>query len=303
VGCPKSGCTGPLANDAFNFTQHTMLNTVGQLSSGVALNTSTGYGNYNAGYASLKMAAWRGLTMQSNLTWSKALGTGAVVQASSEITPDDPFDLRTMYGYQDYNRKYVYNLFFVYQPPFYKGQQGLMGRLLGGWSFAPVFTAGSGSPIEIETSDIAGQAYGAGDAVNYFDNENAIQIGPIQGGHAYYSRPSGGLPVNIFKNGTAAISDFRNPILGLDPRDGGNGNYPGLAYWNLDFSIRKNIRVAESFSLEFQGVFANVLNHNQMLDPIGMGLYAPTLFGALLGSAQEQLGGDRQVELSVRVRF
>ena len=41
----------------------------------------------------------------------------------------------------------------------------------------------------------------------------------------------------------------------------------GLPYWNMDFSIRKNIRIAESVCLELQGVFANVLNHNQRLDP------------------------------------
>jgi hypothetical protein len=214
--------------------------------------------------------------------------------------------LRTMYGYQDFNRKFVYNLFFVYQPPFFKGQSGLLGRLLGGWSFAPVFTAGSGTPIEIFTTDFAGQGYGAGDGVNYFDNENAIQIAPVQAGHAYYNRPSGGLPVNMFKAGTAAISDFRNPILGLDPRDGGNGNFIGLPYWNMDFSIRKNIKLTESYALEFQGVFANIFNHNQWLDPSAAestGLYAPTLFGALPGSAQEQLGGIRQIELGARVRF
>jgi hypothetical protein len=298
---PATGVAG------FNFA-NSMMNTgpTPQVSSGIALNGSIGYGNYNAGYATVKMADWRGLTAQSNFTWSKALGTGAVVQASSEITPDDPFNPSTMYGYQDYDRKFVYNLFFVYQPPFYKGQSGLMGRVLGGWTFASVFTAGSPSVNEIYTSDFAGQEYGSGDADNYFSDANAVQIAPIKAGHAYYNRPSGGLPVNMFQAGTAAISDFRNPILGLDTKDGGNGNFFGLPYWNMDFSVRKNIVVAESFSLEFQGVFANVFNHNQWLDPSGVettGLYAPTLFGALPGSAEEELGGIRQIELGARVRF
>jgi hypothetical protein len=282
----------------------TMLNTIGQMSSGVSLNASIGYGNYNAGFASLKMADWRGLTMQSNFTWSKALGTGADVQATSEYTPDDPFNLRTMYGYQNFQRKFVYNLFFVYQPPYFKNQPGIMGRLLGGWTFAPVFTAGSGSPIEIYTSTGDGQEYGAGDDVNFFGNENAVQIGPINGAKAYYNQPSGGLPVNIFKNGTAAISNFRNPILGLDNNDGGNGNYIGLPYWNLDFSIKKSILATERFSFELQGVFANILNHNQWLDPIGTtGLFGASTFGALPGSAEEQIGGIRQLEIGGRVRF
>ncbi len=284
----------------------TMLNNSGQFSSGVASNGSIGYGNYNAGFASLKMADWRGLTMQSNFTWSKALGTGGVVQASSEITPDDPFNLATTYGYQDFDRKFVYNAFFVYQPPFFKGQNGLVGRALGGWSFASVFTAGSGLPVEIFTTTGDGQEYGAGDNVNFFGNENAVQIAPIAHGHAYYNNPSGGLPVNMFKAGVSAINDFRNPILGLDNKDGGNGNIFGLPYWNMDFSVRKNIQVAEGISMELQGVFANVFNHNQWLDPSATGttgLFSPSLFGALPGSSQGQLGGDRQIEVGFRVRF
>ena len=141
---------------------------------------STGYGNYNAGFASLKMADWKGLTLQSNFTYSKALGTGALVQASGGYTPDDPFNLGTMYGLQTFNRKFVYNFFFVYQPPFFKGQSGLLGRALGGWTFSTVFSAGSGAPVELFTSTGDGQEYGAGDNVNYFGNENAVPVAPAK---------------------------------------------------------------------------------------------------------------------------
>jgi hypothetical protein len=301
-----------LDSGPFNFP-HSMMNaTTGpfgpQMTSGVAVNASTGFGNYNGGFASVKMADWRGLTMQSNFTWSKALGTAALVQATSEFTPDDPFNPYTMYGQQTFNRKFVYNTFFVYQPPFYKGQHGLLGRALGGWTFSSIFTAGSGSPVEVLTTTGGGQEYGAGDNSNFFGEENAVPIGAVKSGHAYYNRPSSGLPVNIFANGTAAINSFRNPILGLDNRDGGTGILTGLPYWNMDFSIKKNFRVTEGVSLEFQGVFANVFNHNQFLDPdvnAAVGLFeGPSGFGALNnGSAQEQPGGDRQIELGARVRF
>jgi hypothetical protein len=313
VGC--AGCVVNGVGQGFNFGTTMMNNTnpaIGgtspQMTSGPAVNGSYGYGNYNGGFASLKMADWRGLTMQSNFTWSKALGTGAVVQATSEFTPDDPFNLQTQYGYQTFNRKFVYNVFFVYQPPFYKGQSGLLGRVLGGWTFSTVFTAGSGSPVEIFTSTGDGQEFGAGDNSSYFGNENAVEIAPIQSGHAY-SQPGGQFP-NLFKAGPAAVNDFRNPILGLDNRDCGFGCLPGLPYWNMDFSIKKNIRVAESVSLELQGVFANILNHDQFLDPNGFFLTGlssgsgPNGFGALSGgSAQEEPGGNRQIEVGIRVRF
>ncbi len=307
-----------LDNGGFNFPR-TMMNTPiagsaygasGQLSSGVAINASVGYGNYNGGFATLKMADWKGVTMQENFTWSKALGTGALVQATSEYTPDDPFNLAEMYGRQSYDRKFVYTMYIVYQPPFFKGQSGLLGRVAGGWTFASVFAAGSGQPIEVSDSNGDGQAFGGADAAAYFDNENAIPIGPIKSGHAYYNNPgsggvgTGGLPVNIFQNPQAAFMNYRNPILGLDTRDGGFGALNGLSYWNTDFTAKKSIRVTEGVSLEFQGVVANIFNHNQWLDPQGMALYSPGTFGNLLGSAQAPpVGGNRAVELGARVRF
>jgi hypothetical protein len=310
VGC-GAACNGQgflFGTTMMNNTNPAIGGTSPQMTSGPAVNGSYGFGNYNGGFVSLKMADWKGLTMQSNFTWSKALGTGAVTQSSSSITPDDAFDLKTTYGYQNFNRKFVYNFFFVYQPPFFNGQSGLLGRALGGWTFSSVFAAGSGSPVELFTSTGDGQEYGSGDNSSYFSNANDIQIAPIKSGHAY-SQPNGQFP-NIFAAGPSAINDFRNPILGLDTRDGGNGNLIGLPYWNMDFSVRKNIKVAESVSLEFQGVFANVFNHNQWLDPVGIfgsGLFSgsgPGGFGTLSGgSAQEEPGGDRQIELGLRIRF
>src|SRR5690242_7453974 len=41
---------------------------------------SNGYGNYHAGFLQLTLTNWHGLTMKSNFTLSKALGTGNVVQ-------------------------------------------------------------------------------------------------------------------------------------------------------------------------------------------------------------------------------
>jgi hypothetical protein len=246
--------------------------------------------------------------MQSNFTWSKALGTGALVQATSGYAPDDPFNLNEMYGKQFYDRKFVYNTFLVYSPPFFKGQSGMMGRALGGWTFSTVFTAGSGQPNQIWTSGFSGQEFGGADGVNFNSLATAVPIGPIPAhGHAYGTPGSngiatGGYAVNLFKDPAAAFADYRNPILGLDTRD---TNYiTGLPYWNLDFSIRKNIRVAESISLEFQGNFVDILNHNQWLDPSeSWGLYSPTTFGNLGGSAQGVPGGNRTIQVAARVRF
>ena len=318
VGCPTTGCSSTLGgSDAFNFPrsmQNTPIpgssfGTRGQVTSGVAVNASEGYGNYNAGFVSLKMADWKGLTMQSNFTYSKALGTGAFAQATSAYTPLDGFNLNSTYGRQAFDRKYTYNAFFVYQPPFYKGQSGIMGRILGGWTFASIFSTGSGTPVIVASSFFANQSFGGADGVGFGNNENAVPIGPIGPTGVYHNSPSNALPVNFFKNGVAQASNWRNPILGLDTKDGGAGILNGLPYWNVDFSIKKNIKVAESISLELQGVFANIFNHDQWYDTtsalanngsgVTMGLFNPGGFGALPG----QTNDPRNIEVGIRVRF
>lgn len=297
---PRTMQNTPIANSPFGAS--------GSFSSGVAINTSVGHGNYNGGFVSLKMADWRGLTAQSNFTYSKALGTAALIQATSGFTADDPYNINEMYGPQFYNRKFLFNTFLVYTPPYYTGQSGVIGRILGGWTISPVFASGSGQPNQVWPSNFTTQSFGEGDSGdNYLSTETAVPIGPLPAhSHAYYGRTSGALPVNLFSNPAAAFSNYRNPVLGLDTRDTSFVN--GVPFWNVDLSIRKNVRVAESVALEFQTIFVNVFNHNQWLDPTApFGLFegAPPsgTFGALQGSAQENAGGNRAIQFGARVRF
>jgi hypothetical protein len=315
------GLWSDLDNGAFNFPRSlqstpipgtcTALNTTGcsgAYTDGAYLNASIGHGNYNAGFVSLKMADWRGLTLQNNFTWSKALGLGAQAQSSSVLTALDPFNLDEQYGRQAWDRKFLYNVFLVYQPPFFKGQSGFMGRALGGWTFATILSAGSGVPTQVGTTFGNYQAFGACDGVGCgdYDMENAVPIGPVPHVHAYNcttnpacGSQTNGYPVNYFPNGVNQANNWRNPILGIDSRDGGAGILGGLSYWNMDFSIKKSIRVAEGVNLEFQGVFANLLNHNQWTDNY-LGLYNTGGFGAL-GALGE--GEPRNIEVGLRVRF
>jgi hypothetical protein len=290
----------------------------GQLTSGVGVNASIGYGNYNAGFFSAKVADWHGVTAQSNFTYSKALSTGAVVQATSGDTPADPFNLRRGYGLAGFDRKFVYNLFIVYQDPFYKSQQGFTGRLLGGWTFGPIFTAGSGLPITLGTINGGGQAFGEGDSVNYFANgnsENAVPIGPIPGAGVHYSVPgsaaclgpkttigSSGFGVNMFADPAAVYCNIRQPILGLDGGNGGWGVLRGLPYWSLDLSVAKSIKITERLNLQASVVFINVLNHVVFFDP-GSGDYLDTSNPGSWGILPGQGNTPRTMEFGIRLNF
>ncbi len=340
VGCPSAGCASVNGGvGAFNFPRTLQstplpgtcavlglggtgsLGCAGQYTDGAYQNASIGYGNYNAGFVSVKMADWRGLNAQSNFTWSKALGISAQAQSSSVLTALDAFNLNQEYGRQAFDRKFLFNTYFVYSPPVFKGQSGFLGRVLGGWTFASIFAAGSGVPTQIGTTFGDSQAFGScdGSGCSAYDTENAVPLGPVPHTHAnicpgntigngFCKGQSTGYPANYFPNGASEISNWRNPILGVDTRDGGSGILNGLAYWNMDFSIKKNIRVAESVSLEFQGVFANVFNHMQWTDNY-LGLYQgnianPGGFGSLgYNTGYSGEGEPRNIELGLRVRF
>jgi hypothetical protein len=285
----------------FNFP-FSMMNTAGQMSSNVTMSTSLGHGNYNAGFITFKMNDWHGVTLQNNFTYSKALGTGAVIQATSLETAVDPFDLNHQYGPQAFDRKFVDALFLVYQPPYYRSQQGLLGHVLGGWTFSPIFTAGSGAPDFCNTNTGAfsegysgSQDWGSGDGANVFTNANCV-LTSTAGTSASVHNVNG--LANMFANPAAVFSHVRPLILGFDGNSGGFGQFRGLPYWNVNLGVKKNIRVIERVSVEASINFINVLNHNQLLDPV-LSITSPLTFGQL--STEGTF--PRTMEFGIRVNF
>lgn len=312
-----------LDNGSFNFPR-SMLNTPiagqtlgagGQFAYGVAENASLGHGNYNGGFVSFSWQNWHGLTMHHNFTYSKALGTGAEVQATSEYTTNDPFNLDAMYGLQPFHRKFVYNTYMVFQEPYFKNQEGLIGRLAGGWQLAPIFTAGSGEPLYCNTwTD--GQSFGSADAIaGYFSNEQCVFTSKYTGGvHAHYNVAGstdqygnavgtstagpGGEAVNLFANPAAVFDQVRAPMLGIDTKNPGVGPITGMPYWNVDMSVQKSIKVWERTEIQLSMIFTNVFNHNVMADP-GLALYSVNTWGVETG----QVNSPRAMEFGARVSF
>jgi Carboxypeptidase regulatory-like domain len=303
----------------------------GQLGTGVGMSTSLGYGNYNAGFISLKMSDWHGLTTQSNFTFGKALGTGSIVQATSQWTVPDAYNLRSAYGLQSWDRKFIYNLFFIYQPPMYKSQRGLVGRMLGGWSIAPILSMGSGLPNAVVGTDGnilglyqagGGQAWGQSDGSSsgFSSFENAVNMcGPGVGGSSRHNHPvpSTNFPdmgtaffgPSMFQNPEAVYNCFRNSILGIDPSGGGGaGILRGQMYWNVDLGVRKDIMITERVHLQFDANFTNVFNHPILSDPYNV-LGDTADWGALGSISGELITGavqanaPRTIQLGLRLSF
>ena len=277
--------------------------------------TSNGYGNYNAAFTRFTTRDWHGLTTSSNLTWSRALGTGSVTQSTSSSTVPNPWNLSYGYGPQAFDIKFVYSLLMLYQPPIYKSQHGILGHVLGGWTISPLFTAQSGVPLQISVgtgsntnAQAFGEVYGNGNSGLY---ENAIPIAPFTGGNSSHNNvtpcngvgTSGNSGINMFTNPCGVFNEFRPPILGIDTNTNGAGPIRGFPTWNLDATVSKDIHFTERLggTLIFQ--FVNVLNHFQPANPT-MSISSPSTWGVVSNQFTAPNGAQsRWMEFGLRLRF
>ncbi|HTX35348.1 MAG TPA: carboxypeptidase-like regulatory domain-containing protein [Bryobacteraceae bacterium] len=298
----------------------------------INLITSKAYGNYNALFVTLQTNAWHGLTSTSNFTWGRALGTGNQVQASSSYTALDPFHESAQYGAEPFDYKFVYNLNMYYAVPFGKGQHGVIGHIIGGWTIAPLFTAQSGAPGAIgysEGSCSGCEAFGevttpgvaASSADSNSNAENAVAISPFTGGNSAHYGVAGGTGNNLvfgaasvgtalhsgilyglneFANPAQVYSEFRPCVLGFDTSCGGGaGGLRGLPTWNLDTQVVKDLAIyQERLGAQFFFTFTNVLNHFQPSTSFGS-LTSPTSIGQITGQANS----PRSMEFGLRLHF
>jgi hypothetical protein len=290
---------------------------VGQVTS-IAENASLGWGNYNAMFVTLRTSNFHGLTAISNFTWGRGLGTGTIAQYNSSYTVQSPYDIGSTYGPNSFDIKFVYNLSMYYQPPVFRGQHGVLGHVLGGWTFSPLFTAQSGGGIAAtysETNCTGCQAFGESSSSSVTSvAENAVGLKPYTGGNSltYNNYGSNGVGtkantfgLNMFANPAEVYSEFRPCVLGYDTSCGGYYNLRGFPTWNLDVSIVKDIGIhKEQVGAQLYIQITNVLNHFQASNPSTgstgqLSLSNPTGFGQITGQANT----PRNMEFGLRIHF
>ena len=280
----------------------------------LALTTSMGFGNYNALYATFKSTDYHGMTLVSNFTWGRALGTAPLAQANSSNTALDPWDMHANYGPNGFDVKFIFNAALYYAPPYFKGQHGLRGHLLGGWTISPLFTAQSGS-------NIGGGYYSEGTCGSYCESfgessstsmtstaDYAVGAAKYTGSStAYYNNggsngvgTNNSTGINQFSNPAAVLAELRPCVLGYDTSCGGYGNIRGLPTWNLDANISKDVsawkegRVGAALSFQF----TNLLNHMQPGNG-SLNMSSPATFGRITTQANT----PRQMEFGLRLHF
>ncbi|MGH9658472.1 MAG: carboxypeptidase-like regulatory domain-containing protein, partial [Bryobacteraceae bacterium] len=254
--------------------------------------------NYNAVYLSVGIFDWRGITATSNLTFSRVLGDGGTTQ--NGITSIDTFHRNTDYRSPGHDIPWVYNFYAVYDVPFYPSQRSLAGRLLGGWSIAPLLRAQSGSPLCVGTGGESFGSWAGGCAVGLsrYASGNTAQTNVAASGVAGRdgNASRGGSGINMFTDPQAVYDQFRPMVLGIDGRIG--SLLRGFPRWNVDMAIKKTVVVREGIGVTMSFDFLNIFNHFSPADP-ALNVFAPTSFGVVNGQAIE----PRRVNLGLRLFF
>jgi hypothetical protein len=260
-----------------------------------------GFGNYNSGtFAVHKRAA--GLQFEASYTYTRDLTNDNGVPFSSAGsfvnefggTLSDPYNPGVDYGNTPYDRRHRFLATFLYQLPVGKGKyflnsvNGLLDRIVGGWTLSGVGIIQSGPFMSVATyNDPSGTG---------FNQLNGI------GGRA-------DTVPGISPYAGKSLNQWINPNAFVDPAndigrfgDSTQGNVVGPGTKVLSMSILKQILLAESVRVEFGMQASNVFNHPNYAPPSNLTLGVAG-FGQITALQSAEGAGPRAIQLTARVTF
>ena len=216
---------------------------------GITQQENTTNGNYNGFQTGLRAQNKHGLSGEVDYTWSHEIDvtTYDLGQVSN------PYNLKYDKGSGALDRRHILSLNYIYAAPFFKGDTGLMGTVLGGWQLSGTFADESGVII-------ANQGPGLG-----------INFDPIGLGGGYTNRPNITGKVrypkkqkewfdqSVFSNPVPAWAGGANQGFG----NAGKDSVLGPGRLNFDTSLFKTFVIREGMDFKFRLETFNTFNHTE----------------------------------------
>jgi len=232
----------------------------------------TANSSYNALWATFIRRFSRGLQFNASYTWSKSLDYNSLSSPPNVLTVQNSYDLRNDRGLSDYDARHRLVLSAIYEVPL-KGN-----RLKEGWQLAAILQTQSGNPVNIITTN---------STVNGVANTLRPDVtGPVEMlnnlDRWFDTKPF--IPVARFGN------LGRNVII-------------GPSFNNMDFSVLKNIELAERRRLQFRAEIFDLFNHANFGQPGRV--VGSTAFGRITNTRfpTGDSGSSRQLQFALKLLF
>ncbi len=210
----------------------------------IRMSENAGYSKYN----SLQISAERRYKNGFKFSAAYTLGHSEDNASNKRDVMFNAYDDTGYWGNSSFDRRHVFNFSYIYDLPFYPEQQGVIGRILGGWQISGSTFMRSGTPLWVtEGADIAGTGDTFGNPWNLNGDPKANANEKFSAGSSdqnywfdptVYSRPAAG----TFGNG---------------PRD--NIYNPGQYQWDVAFF--KNVAIQGTKTVQFRAEIFNFPNH------------------------------------------
>jgi hypothetical protein len=258
---------------------------------------------FNSNYNSLQTSfqkRWRdGSLVKLSYTWAHNLGdvdptTPAGYSTSSNsgvghTAPQNTYNIPAEYGPTSLDRRNVFSGDFVYNLPFFRTQQGVIGHALGGWEISGIVTFNSGIPLTPRNNIPAG----ASAAVD-FAGQGCLGSSPCIVSPNQVGDPNAGAPHTIAQwFNTSAFVPNTTPGA---PGNARKGSIIAPGFQRVDLSLFKNIKITERVGTQFRFETFNTLNHTNFNA-------VNTQFGSALFGQVTNDRGPRLVQLGLKVSF
>jgi Carboxypeptidase regulatory-like domain/TonB-dependent Receptor Plug Domain len=236
--------------------------------------------NYNSLQLSLNHRNNRGLTLGVAYTWSKNLTNQSTDRGTASTNTYSP---GLDYGPSSLNQPQVFVANYVYELPFYKGDHGFAGHLLGGWQVSGI------TQFESGTSLTATQANDPFACITPSSAAGGCVAGTYPGGlgiadpnNHIAPRPDQVVPVRLMKKQAEWFStNSFAPAVGHFGSER-NGSFLGPGLQNWDLGVMKQINFERRFMFQLRGEFFNAFNHANF-NQVDSGINDPS-YGQLTGT-------------------
>ncbi|MGA2806830.1 MAG: TonB-dependent receptor [Terracidiphilus sp.] len=246
--------------------------------------------NYNSFQLDLSHRSSKGLTVNVAYTWSKILTTNSNDRGTAAT---DTYNLKQDYGPATFNTPQMLVFNYVYTLPFYKGQSGAAGRLLGGWELSGITSLISGSNFSVVQNEdpFATTFGGRGLGISVVDPDNASRLTQIAPVHMVRK------PGQWFSQ-----SSFERTVGGFSNLGAGSILGPGIDKW--DMALAKNTKIAEKIDFQIRVEAFDVFNHPNFGNPTATGSDGisnnidATNFGQVTGDHEPRI-----LQMGGKIRF